>query len=113
MALIGLWDYSYLSWSIICQRQQYGQRDPLPELARLSVPGGRMEHSKGTQMHEGLFAGIQYKQQYEWEIHCQKLLGGVFRFGRKENTVNVISTMIICLPAVVQAYLNNPIGVYQ
>ena len=47
ITLIGL-DYSYLLRSIICQRQQYGQSDLLPEFAQLSVPGGRIEYGKGA-----------------------------------------------------------------
>ena len=49
---------------------------------------------------DGLFAGIQ---PTVGGIHCQKLLSGLFWFGRKENTVKAKSMMIICMPAVVQA----------
>ena len=43
-----LWCYSYSSRSIICQRQQHGQRDPPSELARLTISGRRIEHGQGV-----------------------------------------------------------------
>ena len=53
------WYYSYSSRSIICQRQQYGQRDPLSELVQLTISGRRIEHSQGVQ-----------KARSDWWLVC-------------------------------------------
>ena len=77
------------------------------------VPGEKTEHGQGTWKHEaidGLFAGIQ---PTVGELRCQKVLGGTFQFGRKENTVKARGMMIICMPAVVQATQTTPLSVFM
>ena len=52
---------------------------------------------------DGLFTGIQ---PTVWGIRCQKFLGRAFQL--TENTVKAKSTIIICMPAVVQASQTTP-----
>ena len=54
---------------------------------------------------DGLFAGIQ---PTVWDIYCQKLLGGTFKFGRKLEHGKGEKHDVICMPAVVQASQTTP-----
>ena len=57
-------------------------------------------------------AGIQPTVSYEG-FTSRSCSVGAFRFDKKENTVKAKSTMIVCVPAVVQASQTIPISVYE